>query len=83
MTTATDIARNLLAQDVGMDDDGQRHVTPEQAIDGWREASAAAGDLDLVEQIDEAGADEVAFEYRRLAEERRAAGRRLPSWLVL
>lgn len=83
MTSATDIARNLLSQDVAAEDDGQRRVSPEQAVAGWREAATAAGDLDLVDQLDEAGASSVAFEYRRLAEERRNAGRRLPSWLVL
>ena len=66
-----------------MDDDGAATKTPEQAIDGWREAAAAAGDLDLVGQIDAAGSAEVAVEYRRLAEARREAGKRLPSWLSL
>lgn len=82
MISATDIARNLLSQDISMDDDGQRNRSPEQAIDDWRDAGAA-GDLDLVKQIDDAGADAVAEEYRRLAEERVAAGRRIPRWLVL
>lgn len=82
-TSATDIAPLLLSQDISMDDDGQRNLTPEQAIDGWREAAAAAGDLDLVEQIDEVGADAVAHEYRRMAEARIDAGRGAPSWLVL
>lgn len=82
MTTAQ-IAADLFAQDIAMDDDGQATRTPEQAIDGWREASVAAGDLEQVELIDEAGADKVAAEYRRLAIERRAAGRRVPSWLAL
>ena len=83
MSNITKIAADLLSQDCAMDDDGAASRTPEQAIDGSLEASAAAGDLEQVELIDEAGADEVADEYRRLAVERRAAGRRLPSWLSL
>ena len=81
--SATTIAADLLLQDCAMDDDDQRTRSPEQAIDGWRDAAAAAGDLELVEAIDEVGSDEVAAEYRRLAVARRAAGRRLPAWLAL